>query len=51
MYIKHCKLTRYQQSRLLEYFVAGTPTKMVANLVGMPVEKWNINGIDKTFPR
>ena len=32
MYVKHCKLTRYQQLRLMEYFVAGTPARTVADL-------------------
>ncbi|MCK5554801.1 MAG: IS1595 family transposase [Alphaproteobacteria bacterium] len=35
MYVKHCKLTHYQQSRLLEYFVAGTPARTAADLVGI----------------
>ena len=35
MYVKHCKLTRYQQLRLLEYFVAGTPARTAADLVGV----------------
>ena len=35
MYVKHCKLTRYQQLRLLEYFVAGTPARTAADLVGI----------------
>ncbi|MCK5556488.1 MAG: IS1595 family transposase, partial [Alphaproteobacteria bacterium] len=33
MYVKHCKLTNYQQLRLLEYFVAGTPARTAADLV------------------
>ncbi len=35
MYVKHCKLTRYQQLRLMEYFVAGTPARTAAELVGV----------------
>ena len=35
MYIKHCKLTNYQQLRLMEYFVAGTPARTAADLVGV----------------
>ena len=35
MYVKHCKLTRYQQLRLMEYFVAGTPARTAADLVGI----------------
>ena len=35
MYVKHCKLTRYQQLRLMEYFVAGTPARTAADLVGV----------------
>ena len=33
MYIKHCKLSRSEQLRLLEYFVAGTPARTAADLV------------------
>lgn len=35
MYVKHCKLTRYQQLRLMEHFVAGTPARTAADLVGV----------------
>jgi len=35
MYVKHCKLTRYQQLELLKYFVAGTPARTAADLVGI----------------
>ncbi len=35
MYVKHCKLTNYQQLRLMEYFVAGTPARTAADLVGI----------------
>ncbi len=35
MYVKHCRLTRFQQLRLMEYFVAGTPARTVADLVGI----------------
>lgn len=35
MYVKHCKLTRYQQLRLMEYFVAGSTARTAANLVGI----------------
>ena len=35
MYVKHCKITHYQQLRLLEYFVAGTPARTAADLVGI----------------
>ena len=33
MYVKHCKLTRYQQLELMKYFVAGTPARTAADLV------------------
>ena len=33
MYVKHCRLTRFQQLRLMEYFVAGTPARTAADLV------------------
>lgn len=35
MYVKHCKLTRYQQLELLKYFVAGTPARTAADLTGV----------------
>ncbi len=35
MYVKHCRLTRFQQLRLMEYFVAGTPARTAADLVGI----------------
>lgn len=35
MYVKHCKLTRNQQLRLMEHFVAGTPARTAADLVGV----------------
>lgn len=35
MYVKHCKLTRYQQLRLVEHFVAGTPARTAADLLGV----------------
>jgi len=35
MYIKHCKLKRFEQLRLLEYFVAGTPARTAADLVNV----------------
>jgi len=35
MYVKHCKLTRYQQLRLMEHFVAGTPARTAGDLVGV----------------
>lgn len=35
MYIKHCKLTRIEQSRLIEHFVAGTPARTAAEIVGV----------------
>ncbi len=27
MYVKHCKLSRYKQLKLMEHFVAGTPAR------------------------
>ena len=33
MYIKHCKLRRSEQLRLMEYFVAGTTARTAADLV------------------
>jgi transposase len=35
MLVKHCKLTRNQQLRLMEHFVAGTPARTAASLVGV----------------
>nr|ACZ28608.1 transposase [uncultured organism] len=35
MYLKHCRLTRFQQLRLLEYFVAGTSARTAGDLVGI----------------
>ena len=35
MYVKHCKLSRYEQLRLMEHFVAGTPARTAADLVGV----------------
>ena len=35
MYVKHCKLTRYQQLELMKYFVAGTPARTAADLAGI----------------
>ena len=35
MYIKHCKLSRKEQERLLEYFVAGTPARTAGELLGI----------------
>ena len=35
MYVKHCKLRRFDQLRLMEYFVAGTPARTAGNLVGV----------------
>lgn len=35
MYIKHCKLGKKEQSRLMEHFVAGTPARTAAALVGV----------------
>ena len=33
MYVKHCKLSKKEQARLIEYFVAGTPARTAAELV------------------
>jgi transposase len=33
MYVKHCKLSNKKQLRLLEHFVAGTPTRTAAEIV------------------
>ena len=35
MYIKHCKLSKYQQLRLIEHFVAGTPARTAADLINV----------------
>jgi len=35
MYVKHCKLTRYQQLELMKYFVAGTPARTAADLASV----------------
>ena len=35
MYVKHCKLTRYQQLELIKYFVAGTPARTAADLASV----------------
>lgn len=35
MYIKHCKLSEKDQLELLKYFVAGTPARTAADLVGI----------------
>ena len=35
MYVRHCKLLRKDQIRLIEYFVAGTPARTAADLVGI----------------
>ena len=35
MYVKHCKLTRYQQLELIKYFVSGTPARTASDLVGI----------------
>ena len=35
MYVKHCKLTRNEQLRLIEHFVAGTPARTAAEIVGV----------------
>ena len=32
MYVKHCKLSSYQQLKLMEHFVAGTPARTSADL-------------------
>jgi len=33
MYLKHCKLLKKEQEKLLEYFVAGVPARTAAELV------------------
>ena len=35
MYVRHCKLSAKEQFRLMEYFVAGTPARAAADLVGV----------------
>ncbi len=35
MYVRHCKLSSYKQLRLMEHFVAGTPARTAADLVGV----------------
>ena len=35
MYVKHCKLTRNEQLRLMEHFVAGTTARCAGELVGV----------------
>lgn len=35
MCVKHCKLSRTEQLRLMEFFVAGTPARTAADLVGV----------------
>ena len=35
MYVKHCKLSNKEQLRLLEHFVAGTPARTAAEIVGV----------------
>ena len=35
MYIKHCKLSRKEQERLLEHFIVGTPARTAAEIVGV----------------
>ena len=35
MYVKHCKLSKNQQRRLIEHFVAGTPARTASDLVGV----------------
>jgi transposase-like protein len=35
MYLKHCKLSDKEQLRLMEHFVAGTPARSAADLVGV----------------
>lgn len=33
MYLKHCKLSKREQEKLLEYFVAGVPARTAAELI------------------
>jgi transposase len=35
MYVKHCKLLRKEQEKLLEHFVVGTPARTAAEIVGI----------------
>jgi len=35
MYVTHCRLTRFQQLRLMEYFVSCTPARTAADLVSL----------------
>ena len=35
MHIKHCKLSKKDQLKLIEFFVAGTPARTAAELVGV----------------
>ena len=35
MYVRHCKLSNKEQLRLLEHFVAGTPARTAAEIVGV----------------
>jgi transposase len=35
MYVKHCKLSRKEQEKLLEHFVVGTPARTAAEIVGV----------------
>jgi transposase len=35
MYVKHCKLSRLEQLRLMEFFVAGTTARTAGDLVGV----------------
>lgn len=35
MYLKHCKLSKREQEKLIEYFVAGVPARTVAELVNI----------------
>jgi transposase len=35
MWVKHCKLAKNQQLKLMEHFVAGTPARTAASLIGV----------------
>ena len=35
MYIKHCKLSKNKQYKLLEHFVAGTPARTTTALISV----------------
>ncbi|GHV78166.1 hypothetical protein AGMMS49942_29870 [Spirochaetia bacterium] len=35
MYIKHCKLSKKEQLKLMEFFVAGTTARTAAELIGI----------------